>query len=71
MNDTLGQNEIEMLRDIKATHGGWRPWNGFAGRAERLAKRGLLVKAGITAMPPHVCYVITEAGEKALAEITG
>jgi DNA-binding PadR family transcriptional regulator len=66
MSDKLTENEIEVLRAVHNEHGGWRPWNGFLGCAKRLEKRGLIIEAGITAMPPHVCYVITDDGEQAL-----
>lgn len=67
--EKLTNNEVEILKEVRATHGGWRPWNGFWGCAKRMEKRGLLLKAGITAMPPHVCYVISEQGEQALADV--
>lgn len=60
-------NELEVLKDAAIAHGGWRPWNGFLGCAKRLEKRGLLVEAGICAMPPHVLYVITDDGMAALS----
>lgn len=50
--------------------GAWRPWQGVYARARRLAKAGLLKEAGTAAMPPHVVYVITDAGRKALAAST-
>lgn len=64
--DKVDDKDIECLRACNHSHGGWRPWRGVWRRAERLANRGLLLKAGIAAMPPHVLYVISEKGEQAL-----
>lgn len=47
-----------------------RPWRGTAERAKRLCKKGFLKKAGITAMWPHVCYVLTDAGFEELQVAT-
>jgi hypothetical protein len=44
----------------------WRPWRGVYGRAKQLAELGYLKVAGMTAMPPHVCYVLSHEGEQAL-----
>jgi hypothetical protein len=43
-----------------------RGGHGAASTVARLAELGYLKKAGITAMPPHVCYVISEEGNLAL-----
>ena len=40
----------------------WLPESGRYGRAKRLEKNGLLRKAGVAAMPPHVLYVLTDKG---------
>lgn len=67
--EKLTDNEIEVLKDAASTHCGWRPWNGFLGCAKRLEKRGLLIEAGICAMPPHVLYVITDKGREAIGSV--
>jgi len=55
---------------LKAAHdagmNAWRPWSGVYGRAARLCKNGLLLKAGISAMPPHVVYVLSPLGAEEL-----
>lgn len=54
---------VEVLRSAQQSHGGWQPWKGVYQRAKDLADKGFLKVAGSTAMPPHVCYVISPAGE--------
>jgi hypothetical protein len=44
----------------------WKPWRGVYGRAQYLTTIGYLKRAGITAMPPHACYVISDEGKMAL-----
>jgi DNA-binding PadR family transcriptional regulator len=47
--------------------GAWRPWRGVYSRARRLEKNGLLKKAGMSSMPPHIVYVLTDKGREELA----
>jgi hypothetical protein len=58
--------DLRLLDDAKyaddSGQGTMRPVRGDYARARRLAKRGLLKKAGISAMPPHVVYVLTDLG---------
>ncbi len=51
---------------LAAGQNAWRPWRGIYGRAARLCKGGLLLKAGISAMPPHIVYVISDQGKEEL-----
>jgi hypothetical protein len=62
----LDRQDIECLKAAKEALGGWRPWRGVYGRAKTLTSFGYLKVAGTTAMPPHVCYVISEQGDLAL-----
>lgn len=63
----LYRADIECLEDAsRALSGGWRPYFRMHGRAKRLCRSGLLKLSGISAMPPHVLYVITDAGRAAL-----
>lgn len=41
---------------------GWLPWRGSYSRAQRLVNRGLLRKAGVASMPPHVLYMLSDMG---------
>ncbi len=54
-------------REQRINGWGWRPWRGMYARASRLAKLGLLFESGISAMPPHKLYTITEKGLNAIA----
>ena len=62
----LDHKDIECLTAAAGSVGGWRPWRGAYGRAKTLTSFGYLKPAGTTAMPPHVCYVISEQGQLAL-----
>lgn len=64
MRDWLITNDKdrELLDEVRRSIGGFRPWRGSYSRAQRLCNRGLLKKAGISAMPPHVLYVISDEG---------
>jgi hypothetical protein len=56
----------EILKAAKQ-HPGWRPWDRDAEkRSETLQRSGHLKECGISAMPPHILYCITAAGEAAL-----
>lgn len=61
------RTENDLLRAARAADAKGdtlRPWRGAAAAAERLCRRGLLVQAGTSAMPPHKVYVLTDAGRK-------
>lgn len=63
----LDHKDIQCLEAALAEgHNAWRPWRGVYGRAQYLTGIGYLKPAGITAMPPHVCYVISDEGKMAL-----
>ena len=63
----MTQLEKDILKAAQLSHGGWRPWLGADYAARNLTINGFLKEAGISVMPPHTLYVITEAGEKTLA----
>lgn len=70
MRDWLKTNQADrnlLIAAQQAEPNGWRPWHGSYARAKRLCKNGLLKEAGISAMPPHVLYVITDEGREELA----
>ncbi len=71
MRDWLITNQadrdcLKAARDSGKLNGTWRPWHGQYARAARLCKNGLLKAAGISAMPPHVVYIISDAGSEEL-----
>lgn len=64
---TDGQRTALELAAYKTTGGDtWRPQHGYYEIAEYLKRQGLLLNAGISAMPPHKLYVISDAGREAL-----
>ena len=66
------QKDQALLREVQQRMGcgAWLPWPGSHARAKRLCKDGLLVKAGVAAMPPHVLYTLTDKGVEELAVAT-
>lgn len=67
VTDKLDRDVLRAVsREEDANCHGWRPWRGSYARAQRLAKKGLLQKAGISVMPPHVVYVMTDEGRREL-----
>lgn len=59
-------DQVCLKAALDAGPSAWRPWRGAYARAKRLCKNGLLLKAGIAAMPPHVVYVISDKGKEEL-----
>lgn len=67
VTDKLDRDLLRAVsREEDANRGAWRPWRGSYARARRLAKEGLLQKAGICVMPPYVVYVMTDEGRREL-----
>ena len=65
---TTNREDLELLEAAeREAPGTWLPWRGSYAGAKRLCKNGLLKKAGIAAMPPHVLYVVTDKGREELA----
>lgn len=62
VTDLKDQACLKSAKRADDTGGTWLPEDGRYARARRLAKKGLLRKAGIAAMPPHVSYVLTDKG---------
>lgn len=62
----LSNEDYDALAAAATCDGGWRPWRGMYGRAERLTKAGLLLWAGHSVMPPHRLYILSETGRAAL-----
>lgn len=64
----LEKLDFECLREaMREGSSAWRPWKGVYGRARRLCELGYLLEAGISAMPPHVVYVVSDKGKTALS----
>lgn len=60
--------EFEALQAASVAVRSWLPDRKRIAAAKRLAKRGLLKECGISVVPPHTLYVITDAGRTALAQ---
>ena len=46
----------------------WRPYRGKYAWAERMAKQNILLECGISAMPPHKLYIVSDKGRRLLAK---
>ena len=66
----IDKKDVECLRAALAEdgRGAWKPWRGVYGRAHQLSTNGFLLVAGMSAMPPHIVYVITDKGKLALSQ---
>lgn len=63
----LTRKQIDVLQAIKSCPG-WRPaWRGALKQCRDLEAAGLVKECGRSAMPPHVVFVLTDEGSKAIA----
>lgn len=61
--------ELEAMNNMARSDAGWLPYRGFHSPTKRLVACGLAQECGMAAMPPHVLYVLTDAGKSLLNQI--
>ena len=62
-------NEHRVLKCAAFRNDGWLPFPGGLAAARRLQRQGLLAECGVSAMPPHVLFVVTDQGRMALGKL--